>query len=93
MLLFAARRGFQEDAIKAALAGDDALVVMATGGGKSLCYQLPPQITGKICVVISPLISLMVDQVDSLTRVGLSAAYLGSGQDNPDVTRDAWNGG
>lgn len=53
----------EQDAIKSALMGIDTLVVMHTGGGKSVCYQILPPITKQICIVISPLISLMQDQV------------------------------
>ena len=56
-------RFLRQDAIKSALMGVDTLVVMHTGGGKSVCYQILPPITQKICIVISPLISLMQDQV------------------------------
>jgi len=67
-------RPLQREAIDAALAGRDALVVMPTGGGKSLCYQLPPLVTGKLTVVVSPLIALMQDQVDGLRLLGYPAA-------------------
>ena len=66
----------QGEAIAAALAGRDSLVVLPTGGGKSLCYQAPPLVSGGTDVVISPLISLMKDQVDSLAGVGYPAAAL-----------------
>jgi ATP-dependent DNA helicase RecQ len=69
-------RPLQGEAIAAALAGRDSLVVLPTGGGKSLCYQVPPLVSGGTDVVISPLISLMKDQVDSLTGVGYAAAAL-----------------
>src|SRR2546423_9446341 len=62
------RRG-QEAAVAAALANRDALVVMPTGSGKSLCYQLPALIRDDLTVVVSPLVSLMQDQVDSLQRI------------------------
>ncbi|PYQ59950.1 MAG: DNA helicase RecQ [Acidobacteria bacterium] len=68
----------QERAIEAALSRRDSLVVMPTGGGKSLCYQLPPLLTGDLTVVVSPLISLMKDQVDALRDVGVDARELNS---------------
>ncbi len=71
-------RPLQERAIEAALARRDSLVVMPTGGGKSLCYQLPPLLTGDLTVVVSPLISLMKDQVDALRDVGVDARELNS---------------
>ncbi|HUJ14778.1 MAG TPA: DNA helicase RecQ [Thermoanaerobaculia bacterium] len=71
-------RPLQERAIDAALARRDSLVVMPTGGGKSLCYQLPPLLTGELTVVVSPLISLMKDQVDSLRELGVDARQMNS---------------
>ena len=71
-------RPLQERAIEAALSRRDSLVVMPTGGGKSLCYQLPPLLTGDLTVVVSPLISLMKDQVDALRDVGVDARELNS---------------
>ncbi|MFM7107674.1 MAG: DEAD/DEAH box helicase, partial [Planctomycetaceae bacterium] len=58
-------RPLQAEAIHAALAGRDSLVVMPTGGGKSLCYQLPPLVAESTDVVVSPLVALMKDQVDA----------------------------
>jgi ATP-dependent DNA helicase RecQ len=78
---FTTLRPLQREAIAAALAGRDALVVMPTGGGKSLCYQLPPLITGKLTVVVSPLIALMQDQVDGLRLQGYPAAAVHSNLD------------
>jgi len=69
-------RPLQEEAIVAALEGRDSLVVMPTGGGKSLCYQLPPLVSESTDVVISPLVALMKDQVDSLEAIGYPAAAL-----------------
>src|SRR6185503_18585069 len=71
-------RPLQQSAIDAVLARRDSLVVMPTGGGKSLCYQLPPLLTGELTVVVSPLISLMKDQVDGLVLSGYPAAGLNS---------------
>lgn len=77
--LAAFRRG-QREIIETVLEGRDALAVLPTGGGKSLCYQLPTVLTNKLVVVISPLIALMRDQVASLTRAGVPAGCLHSGQ-------------
>ena len=66
----------QSEAIDAALAGRDSLVVLPTGGGKSLCYQVPPAVSGGTDIVVSPLISLMKDQVDGLTACGYPAAAI-----------------
>ena len=71
-------RPLQERAIEAVLARRDSLVVMPTGGGKSLCYQLPPLLTGELTVVVSPLISLMKDQVDTLRDLGVEARQVNS---------------
>ena len=68
----------QEEVISTILAGDDALVVMPTGGGKSLCYQLPALIMDGVTVVVSPLIALMKDQVDALERRGIAATLINS---------------
>ncbi|MCQ9123698.1 DNA helicase RecQ [Rodentibacter caecimuris] len=73
------RKG-QEEVINAALNGQDTLVVMATGNGKSLCYQIPALCFDGLTLVISPLISLMKDQVDQLQANGIEAAFLNSSQ-------------
>lgn len=73
------RKG-QEEVINAALNGQDALVVMATGNGKSLCYQIPALCFDGLTLVISPLISLMKDQVDQLQANGIEADFLNSSQ-------------
>ncbi len=72
-------RPLQEEAIRAGCESRDSLVVLPTGGGKSLCYQVPPLLTGAPTIVISPLISLMKDQVDGLRACGYPAAALHSG--------------
>jgi ATP-dependent DNA helicase RecQ len=68
----------QETAIAAALSGRDVLVIMPTGGGKSVCYQVPAMLLPGVTVVVSPLISLMKDQVDGLEEIGLPATFLNS---------------
>ena len=78
---FSELRPLQKEAIDAALDGRDALVVLPTGGGKSLCYQLPPLVLGKLTVVVSPLIALMQDQVDGLRLNGVPAAATHSNLD------------
>lgn len=72
-------RPMQEEAIRAGLAQRDSLVVLPTGGGKSLCYQVPPVVADRTDVVVSPLIALMKDQVDGLRECGYPAAALHSG--------------
>lgn len=71
-------RGHQETVIRHILAGGDALVLMPTGAGKSLCFQIPALLRPGLTVVISPLIALMQDQVDALLQLGINAAYLNS---------------
>jgi len=71
-------RGRQEEVVAAALAGRDALVLMPTGGGKSLCYQLPAMIRPGVGLVVSPLIALMHDQVSALKQLGVRAEFLNS---------------
>ncbi|KAG9443392.1 hypothetical protein H6P81_014732 [Aristolochia fimbriata] len=82
-------RPSQKDIILQILRGRDSLVVMATGSGKSLCYQIPPLISGKTAVVISPLLSLMQDQVMSLKQRGIKAEYVGSTQMDQTVISSA----
>ncbi len=77
---YEALRPLQEQAIQAGLARRDSLVVMPTGGGKSLCYQVPPLVARRTDVVVSPLIALMKDQVDGLRACGYPAAAVYSGQ-------------
>jgi len=74
-------RGPQQDIIDHTIAGGDALVLMPTGGGKSLCYQIPALVRPGTGVIVSPLIALMQDQVTALTQFGVRAAFLNSTQD------------
>ncbi len=71
-------RGFQREVIEHVVAGGDALVLMPTGGGKSVCYQIPALLRDGVGVVISPLIALMHDQVAALQELGVRAAFLNS---------------
>jgi ATP-dependent DNA helicase RecQ len=71
-------RGRQEEVIEHVLAGNHAVVLMPTGGGKSLCYQIPSLVRSGVGIVVSPLIALMKDQVDALKQAGVRAAYLNS---------------
>jgi ATP-dependent DNA helicase RecQ len=80
-------RAGQQEIIDHVVAGGDALVLMPTGGGKSLCYQIPALVRKGVGVVISPLIALMQDQVDALTALGVRAGFLNSTQD-PIQRRD-----
>src|SRR3990167_11376331 len=75
---FSGYRHGQEEAIRAIMAGRDALIVMPTGAGKSLCYQLPALCLPGVTIVVSPLIALMKDQVDDLNGRGLPAAFINS---------------
>ena len=77
-------RPLQEDIVRTVVSGNDALVIMPTGGGKSMCFQLPALLFPGVTVVISPLIALMKDQVDGLRANGISAAYLNSSQSSSE---------
>ena len=88
-------RGAQEQIISQVLSGGDALVLMPTGGGKSLCYQIPALLRPGVGVVVSPLIALMKDQVDALLQVGVKAAFLNSSLSSAaarDVEQQLMNG-
>ena len=75
---FSSFRPLQREIMEDSLAGHDILALLPTGGGKSLCYQLPAFFRSGLTIVISPLIALMKDQVDSLLENGIKAAYLNS---------------
>src|SRR5271167_2801623 len=88
-------RPLQERIVGSLLAGRDTCVVMPTGGGKSLCYQLPAVVSGGTAVVISPLIALMQDQAAQLAQMGIPAAVLNStlsDQQQSSVVRKARDG-
>src|SRR3989344_3027363 len=77
---FSTFRPLQEEVMQTVLAGEDCLVVMPTGSGKSLCFQLPALCLDGVTLVISPLIALMKDQVDGLRADGIAAEFLNSTQ-------------
>lgn len=76
---FTAFRPMQERVIREVLEGRDTLALLPTGGGKSLCFQVPAMVTGKLCLVVSPLIALMKDQVERLRSKGMAARAITSG--------------
>src|SRR6059058_2135145 len=84
-------RPLQQEIIRDALAGRDVFVLMPTGGGKSLCFQLPALLRNGLTIVVSPLISLMKDQVDALQTSGIPATYLNSTLDR-DESKARWRG-
>ncbi|MBY0557460.1 MAG: DNA helicase RecQ [Burkholderiaceae bacterium] len=84
---YPAFRGQQEEIVRHVSSGGDALVLMPTGGGKSLCYQIPALVRDGVGVVVSPLIALMQDQVDALAEVGVRAAFLNSTQTYEEANR------
>src|SRR3954468_15805701 len=88
-------RMHQQSAIEAVLNKKDCVVLMPTGGGKSLCYQIPALMLDGLTVVVSPLIALMKDQVDALKNNGIEAAFLNStqtGEQQVKVFRDVRSG-
>ena len=84
---YPAFRGNQAEIVEHVARGGDALVLMPTGGGKSLCYQIPALLRDGVGVVVSPLIALMQDQVDALAEVGVRAAFLNSTQTFDETLR------
>ncbi|MEK9180646.1 MAG: DEAD/DEAH box helicase, partial [Patescibacteria group bacterium] len=78
-------RPMQREIIERALQKRDSLVLMPTGGGKSICFQLPAVIQSGLTVVISPLISLMKDQVDDLRENGIAAVFINSSQSDKEL--------
>jgi len=84
---FADFRPGQREIVEAIVAGKDVVALMPTGGGKSLCYQLPAIMSGKLSIVISPLIALMKDQVDALNARGIGATYVNSTLTNEESAR------
>src|SRR5580658_2687627 len=84
---FRSFRPHQREIVESLLAGDDVLALLPTGGGKSLCYQLPAIAGDGLTVVISPLIALMKDQVDSLDEIGVPATFLNSSLSPQEFSR------
>ncbi len=86
---FSKFRGAQQTIVEHVCAGGDALVLMPTGGGKSLCYQIPALVRDGLAIVVSPLIALMQNQVEALQQLGIEAAFLNSSlsaEDNAHIT-------
>src|SRR6185369_8162704 len=84
-------RSLQEEIVTDALAGRDVFALMPTGGGKSICYQLPALLRDGLTIVVSPLIALMKDQVDALEASGIAATFLNSTLES-DEARRRWHG-
>jgi ATP-dependent DNA helicase RecQ len=80
-------RSGQEKVIGEVLEGNDAVAIMPTGGGKSICYQIPALLLEGVTLVISPLISLMKDQVDNINELGIQAAYINSSLTNNEILK------
>ena len=84
---FDAFRPMQRDIIQSVLDGRDSLALLPTGGGKSICFQVPALCTEGVCLVISPLIALMKDQVENLKKRDIAAAAIFSGMHYRDIDR------
>ncbi|WP_315117167.1 DNA helicase RecQ [uncultured Clostridium sp.] len=84
-------RQSQEEVIKSILENKDTIAIMPTGGGKSICYQIPALIFNGITVVISPLISLMKDQVDGIKELGIKCDYINSSRNNSEIREILFN--
>src|SRR5215216_2249189 len=84
---FVSFRPLQAEVVTELLAGRDAFVLLPTGGGKSLCYQLPALLLDGVTVVVSPLIALMKDQVDKLLATGVAATFVNSSLEPDEVGR------
>ncbi|MDE7118215.1 MAG: DEAD/DEAH box helicase, partial [Bacteroidaceae bacterium] len=80
-------RGIQRDIIESILGGRDTLGLMPTGGGKSICFQVPALMMEGLCIVVTPLISLMKDQVQQLKQRGIRAEAVYSGMMHDDIVR------
>src|ERR1041385_5426480 len=90
---FSEFRPLQQAIVESILGGQDVFVLMPTGGGKSLCYQLPALLRDGLTVVVSPLIALMKDQVDALEALGVAATYVNSSLDREEIGRRQWRVG
>src|SRR5678815_3003250 len=88
---YTAFRPLQAEIVRDALEGRDVFVLMPTGGGKSLCFQLPALLRDGLTIVVSPLISLMKDQVDALQTSGIAATYLNSTLNRQEAST-RWHG-
>ncbi len=88
---YKAFRPLQQEIIQSIIAGDDTLAILPTGGGKSLCFQVPAMASEGICLVISPLIALMKDQVENLKKRNIPALLIHSGMQRADVIQTLQN--